>query len=227
MLGNKYTLKIAISDDLDKIVDLHLASFTSDEHIPVLIGRKYVKANYKWLLSHKNAFILIAKDNDRIIGLQSVSIGPFEIPMFLACLPALCYSMLTNPKLIVNKQLWKRLIRISNKLKPGKNKKTGKYAHFIIGIVDADYRGKGVFSAVVNAAVQKCKENDCKIIYTGIYKNNLTTQRIFLKYGWKICPELETNETYYYCLNLETSQKSVNSTNQLNSYHFHEIPSGK
>jgi GNAT superfamily N-acetyltransferase len=207
MLGNNYTLKIANSDDLEKIVDLHLASFTSDEHIPVLIGKQYVKASYKWLLSHKNAFILIARDNEKIIGLQSVSIGSFEIPMFIACLPALLYSMLTNPKLIINNKLWKRLIRILNRLKPGKIKTHGKFAHFIIGIVDADYRGKGIFSAVVNAAVQKCKENNCKTIFTGIYKKNVTTQRIFLKYGWKNCPEMETNETYYYCLDLASPQQ--------------------
>lgn len=227
MLGNNYKIEMASRDDLEKIVSLHLASFTADEHVPVLIGEHYVKSNYKWLLSHKNAFILIARDRERIIGLQSVSLRSFELPMFIACFPLLVYSMLKKPQLIINRKLWKRLLRVTHKLKSGKKKFKGNIAHFIIGIVDAEYRGKGIFSAIVNAAVQKCREYNCKAIYTGIYKKNIKTREIFIKFGWKECPELETYETCYYSVDLTAPPEPDMLTIRGNDKILYEIPAGK
>ncbi len=202
MLGSKYTIRKATLKDLDKIIDLHLASFSSEEHIPVLIGKRYVRATYQWILTHENGFVLIAQDGDNIIGLQSVCIGSYELPMFLSCLPDLIISLITNYRLFLSKRLWKRLLRVFSKLKIKRNGTMEKYANFIIGIIDSQYRGKGIFSVIVNSAVQICKENGCKKIYTGIYKQNITTQQIFTRYGWIICPELETRETCFYQIDL-------------------------
>lgn len=124
--------------------------------------------------------------------------------MFIACLPEFFISLLLKPSLIVNRELWSRLLRVFKILRIERgvfNKEA--FAQLIIGTVASDYRGKGIFSRLIEATKQYSSEQGIKILGTAIYKKNTVTQNILIKGGWNIVPVLETNETVYFVYNLD------------------------
>lgn len=205
-------IRKAESSDLEILTNLHLSSFSAEEHFPLLIGSRYLRATYQWLLSYDKSFILVATtEGKEIIGLQSVCYGPYEFRMFVACLPTLIVSILLKPKLLINFNLWSRFFRVFNNHSNSNNKdnkydsilKKKEYSQFIIGFIVAEYRGMGAFSKLVEAAEKKCFETGSLLLITGIYKMNLSTQNIFSKLGWRIYPNLETRDTVIYIKNNE------------------------
>jgi GNAT superfamily N-acetyltransferase len=68
-------------------------------------------------------------------------------------------------------------------------------AQMTSGAVLADYRGNGVFPALVDATKSFSKARGSRAIRTGIYKANMSSRRVFIKCGWIETPELETSDT--------------------------------
>jgi GNAT superfamily N-acetyltransferase len=199
-----FIIRLATHKDVDALTDLHCSSFRPEEHIPFLIGKRYVKATYRWQVKGKKAYTLLAESNGRIIGLVAVCDGPFTVPMFKACLGEFIFCLARNPLLLLKKKLWLRLFRrpdLSDKGRiiadyPG-------FAQMTIGVVDADFRGKGVFPALVEATKAISKSRGSRAIRAGIYKKNLSSRRVFIKGGWIETPELETTDTVFYVAYLD------------------------
>jgi hypothetical protein len=198
-MHNNFNIRLATKTDLEEITKLHLISFRSEEHVPVILGRRYVKATYRWLIISKKAYTLVATIENEIIGLVSVCDESFSIPMFIACLPEFVISLILHPSLFVNRKLWRRLLRRSIIAKPGRNfvKQKG-FAQMVIGVVSSGCRGQGIFPNLVEATKLFSLKRGSRSIYAGIYKTNQSSCKVFIKGGWEICPELETNDTVYY-----------------------------
>lgn len=203
-MRNNLKIRLATKTDLEEITKLHLTSFRPEEHVPVILGRRYVKATYRWLIMSKKTYTLVATIENEIIGLVSVCDESFTIPMFIACLPEFAISLILNPRLIVNRKLWTRLLRRSKINNTGGNivKQTG-FAQMVIGVVASGFQGQGIFPSLVESTKRFSLERGSRAIYAGIYKTNLSSCKVFIKGGWKICPELETNDTVYYITYLE------------------------
>jgi len=91
------TIRQASQSDLEHLVKLHCEAFTKDEHIPMLFGANYIKANYNWLLNSKYSYVLIAESYNEIVGQIAVSDIPFTRPMFITCLPQMLISFVRKP----------------------------------------------------------------------------------------------------------------------------------
>jgi GNAT superfamily N-acetyltransferase len=164
-----------------------------------MLGKHYVRATYVWQITGKRSYVLVAEELGKIVGLIAVCDGPFTRPMFFACLPELIKSLVRSPGLLFQKKLWKRLFRRPDISKG--NESIADYpgfAQMTIGVVDTEYRGMGVFPALVNATKIYSKTRGSKAIRAGIYKTNQPSRRVFIKGGWIETPELETIDTVFY-----------------------------
>ena len=196
---NKYLIRLAKGEDIGALTDLHIRSFHSDDHIPVMLGRDYVRATYRWLVNGENAYALVAEEAWKIIGLVAVCDGPFTGRMFKACLPELLKSLILNPKLLLNRRLWRRLFqRSANNKLSRRIVNCPRFAQMTIGAVDENYRGHGVFPALVDATKYYSRERGSRAIRAGVYKNNHSSRRVFIKGGWLEISELETVDVAYY-----------------------------
>ncbi len=205
MTENSIPIRLATMVDVDALTELHYASFTPDEHVPVMLGKAYVRATYIWQTTGKQSYVLVAEDHGKIVGLVAVCDGQFTRPMFMACLPEFLRCLITHPTLIFKKKLWSRLFR-----RPDisvRSKKLADYpgfAQMTIGVVDENCRGKGVFPLLVAATKVYSKARGSRAIRAGIYKTNVPSRRVFIKGGWIESPELQTPDTVFYVAYLDS-----------------------
>jgi hypothetical protein len=205
MTEDSISIRLATVADVDVLTELHYASFIPEEHVPVMLGKHYVRATYVWLTTGKSSYVLVAEELGKIVGLIAVCDGPFTRPMFMACLPAFMRSLVTHPTLIFKKKLWSRLFRRPDV--SANNKKIVDFpgfAQMTIGVVDKDCRGKGVFPALVAATKTYSKARGSRAIRAGIYKTNTPSRRVFIKGEWLETPELETSDTVFYVAYLDS-----------------------
>lgn len=194
-------IRLATAADIEALTDLHCACFRPEQHVPVMLGRHYVRATYRWQVSDPRAYVLVAEFDRQLIGLVSVSDGPYARPMFLACLPQFVRSLIQHPGLLLKRRLWQRLLRRphvrgSPVAAPG-------LAELANIAVDAHYRGKGVFPALVDAAREHSHTRGARAIRAGVYKANPASQRAFARAGWIETRELETDDTVSYVAHLD------------------------
>lgn len=199
-----FLVRMATTEDLDRLTDLHFDSFRPEDHIPVILGREYVQATYRWLLTSNQAYCLVADSDHKLIGIVAVCDGSFTRPMFLACLPEFVRSLLRSPRLIFEKRLWDRLLR-----RPETSEEANRiadypgFAQLSIIAVAAECRGAGIFPALVEAAKTYSRNRGSVAIRAGVYKFNQPSRRAFAKNGWIETPELETSDTVFYVYYLD------------------------
>jgi hypothetical protein len=197
-------IRLAEIRDLDKLTDLHCASFKPEDHIPVMLGKRYVRATYKWLTTSPDAYTLVAEIDNRLVGLVAVCDKSFTKPMFMACLGEFILSIFSKPTLLFQVKLWARLFRHSDSSTKGEF--IAVYpgmAQMTIGAVDANYRGKAIFPTLVEATKTYSKARGTRGIRAGIYKANESSRRVFIKGGWIETKELETPDTVFYVAYLD------------------------
>jgi GNAT superfamily N-acetyltransferase len=200
-----FTIRLASAGDLDALTDLHCACFQAEDHVPMMLGRQYVRATYRWLITGGEAYALVADASGRIVGVVAVADRSFTKPMFKACLGEFVLSLLRHPWLLFEKKLWERLLRRSDDM-AGPGERIAAYpgvAQMTIGAVDADYRGQGVFPALVEATKSVSRQRGSRAIRAGIYKPNTPSRRVFVKGGWIETPQLETSDTVFYMAYLD------------------------
>lgn len=194
-----YMIRKACLSDIEAMTKLHCESFCREEHVPVMLGKRFVRATYRWLVSSKKSYALVADSDGKIIGLVAVCDGPFTRAMFIACFPEFMLSILKNPMLILNKNLWKRLLRRPEVTQSSRKviDQSG-FAQMTIGAVDKKCRGKGVFPELVEETKSESMRRGSRAIRAGIYKKNRPSRSVFIKGGWLETPELETEDTVFY-----------------------------
>lgn len=204
-----FEIRLATIKDLDALTELHMKSFTPDEHVPVALGRRYVYATYRWQVSGKQAYTLVAEKDAKIIGLVAVCDGPFTKPMFMACLPEFFGAIFRKPSLLTNKKLWQRLFRRPNVSQSSKGiaDRPG-FAQITFVAVDASMRGLGVFPALVEATKTYSAQRGSRAIRVGVYKWNAPSRKAFIKANWIETSELETQDTVFYVTYLDPTFES-------------------
>ena len=111
MPESSFTIRLATSADVDALTELHCASFTPQDHVPVMLGDRYVRATYHWLVMSAISYVLVADDGGRIVGLIAVADRSFTGPMFKACMGEFVLSITRHPGLLLQGKLWRRLFR--------------------------------------------------------------------------------------------------------------------
>jgi len=200
-----FTIRLATPDDVDSLTELHCASFSPQDHVPVILGTEYVRAMYRWQASGGEAYTLVADRGGQIVGLLGVCDRPYTWPMFKACLGAFLMSLARNPLLLLDKRLWQRLFR---QPEASGNQARGMANHpaiaqIIIGAVDAGSRGKGVFPALVETAKAVSQSRGSRAIRVGVYRANSPSRRVFEKAGWAELPTSASSDTVSYVAYLD------------------------
>jgi glycosyltransferase involved in cell wall biosynthesis len=200
------TVRPAIPGDIDALVELHCTSFSPSQHVPMMLGKRYVRAAYRWQVTSKEAYTLVAESDGRIVGAVSVCDGPFTARMFRACLSQLLSAVVGRPSLLFEESLWKRLVRRSRRREDRDRGLLGQpnVAQMVIGVVHRDYRGGGVFDALVEQTRGTSSSRGSVAICAGVYKNNTSCRRVFVKSGWVESRALETSDTVVYVASRES-----------------------
>jgi ribosomal protein S18 acetylase RimI-like enzyme len=205
MIENSISIRLATMEDVDAITELHCASFHPEDHVPMILGKRYVRATYKWHVCGKPAYTLVAEFDGKTVGFMAACRGSYTLRMFVACLGEFILCLIKNPLLLFNKKLWRRLFRRPMSLKRGKKiTDHPEFGQLTIGAVDANFRGKGIYPTLVEAHKSIGKTRGIRALCAGIYKNNHSARRVFIKGGWIETPELETPDTVFYVAYLDT-----------------------
>ena len=200
-------IRLATPADVECLTEMHYASFQPEDHVPVMLGRRYVRATYRWLVTSCEAYALVAQAGSTIVGVVGVCDRPFSSPMFKACMGEFVLSLARNPALLFSGKLWQRLYRRS-RLATDRGALIAGYpgvAQMTIGVVDARFRGKSIFPALIEATKSFSKSHGSRAIRAGIYKPNSSSRRVFVKGGWIETPDLETEDTVFYMAYLDPS----------------------
>ncbi|MDP1725496.1 MAG: GNAT family N-acetyltransferase [Bacteroidota bacterium] len=191
-------IRLANNLDINAITDLHCISFTIHDHVPMMLGRNYVKSTYRWLINSNQSYVLVSIIDNEIAGVVAVCDGPFTKPMFIACLPSFIRSILISPNRLFNRLLWNRLFRKAETPEGHKLENLPGFAQMTIGIVDPKHRGKGVFSKLIEETKNQCRTRGSKLLRAGIYKVNNSSRKTFINAGWPELKQLETSDTVFY-----------------------------
>lgn len=192
-------IRPATLDDVQEIVGLHLACFGPDDHVPVLLGRAYVEASYKWQVSSEEAYAVVAESGGHAVGFGGACDRSYTAPMFRACLGPLFGSLARNPFLLLDRRLWERLNQQSGM--DARTREIINYrgvAHLIAGATDPDCRGRGINGAVVQALKTIGRSRGSKALCVAVRRANHASRRVFHKLGWVELPGAETATTLYY-----------------------------
>jgi hypothetical protein len=200
-------IRLATLDDVERLTEMHCASFQPEDHVPVMLGRRYVRATYRWLVTSREAYALVAEVGSTVAGVVGVCDRSFSSPMFKACLGEFVLSLVRNPTLLLSGKLWQRLYRRSSPATDKGALIAGYFgvAQMTIGVVDAGFRGKSIFPALIEATKSFSKSRGSRAIRGGIYKPNSSSRRVFVKGGWIETPDLETEDTVFYMAYLDPS----------------------
>ncbi len=198
------TTRLATQADIDSLTELHCASFTSEDSVLVAFGKRYVGAIHRWQVNSKKGYTVIAESEGKMVGFCAFYSGPYSRPMFMACLGELLLSLLRNPLLFFNKSIWQRLFRRPRSADDSWNRLANHpaAARGICTVVAKEFRGKGVFPALVEASKPVAESHANRAILVGVYKTNRASQKASTKVGF-IKTRLETPDTVIMVLFLD------------------------
>ena len=188
----KILFSYATIDDIDLLVALHFKCFNAKDHIIIKFGKPFVLASFRWFITSPKAFVVIAKQDEHLIGYQTVSEGPYNVPMFLAGWREALLRLIFRPWLVFHPELLRR-IRILL-FQPQKNTlENDKTGHLAFIGVDSNFRGMGIGKALVIASIRACRERGMSAIITGVLRQNKNSISMLESAGLVIVPELDTN----------------------------------
>lgn len=181
------------------MVALHLASFSPDEHLGVLLGPGFVRASYAWHVTDPAAWAIVAEMQGSVVGLLGMCDGPFTSRVLRSCLGSFIASLLRRPGLLFDRRLWSRLVRE----KPsapwvGRFSAELGVAQMTIGAVDSGTRGVSVFPSLIRECERLGQVRGLRAVRAGVYRGNLPCQRSFAKCGWTEVEALGSVDTVYF-----------------------------
>jgi len=200
----------ATSFDVNALVDLHVACFSSQEHIPVQLGRPFILAVYRWFVSSPITSVLVARQGERIVGFTTLCDRPYNLPMLQACRRELIRGYLRHPWAVINTEIFVRLIRIL--IQRQRNREPEKEAQIAFTGVDPAFQGRGIGKALKEASIQVCREWGMVAVATGVRRQNLRARLLNEKAGFVEVPTLSTLRLVYLRLDLARSEAPLLSS---------------
>ena len=193
------TTRIATAADVEAMATLHLASFSPDEHLGVLLGPGFVRASYRWHVSGGTAYAIVAELDGRLVGLLGMCDGPFTTRMIRGCIPAFLGAIARRPRLLAERGLWSRLARAKASAEwVARFCSTPGVAQMTIGAVDGAARGHSVFPSLIARCEEISRSRGISAVRAGVYRSNAPCRRAFVKSGWTEVPALGSEETVYF-----------------------------
>jgi GNAT superfamily N-acetyltransferase len=199
-----FEIRLATAADVDALTELHCACLGPQDHVPVILGKEYVRATYRWQVGGGEAYTLVADRAGRLIGLLGVCDRSYAWPLFRACLGSFLAGLVRNPLLLLNRRLWRRLLHPLGATDAPISTAApySAVAQMIICAVDTGFRGVGVFAALVEGAKEMSRSRGSQAIRAGVYRANSSSRRAFEKAGWVALPAPSHVDTVSYWTDL-------------------------
>lgn len=200
--NDEITITFATIDDVDSLVKLHYECFTERDHIALKFGKRFIISTYKWFVTSPETFVLLAKQGGELLGFQSVSDRPYDIPMLLANWKPAFIGLLARPWLVFHPELVRRLKYFF--VPQVKNGHPGyKVAQLAFIGVDPKARGLGIGKTLILATIAACRDRGMDALITGVKRQNTRSLSMLESAGLRIAPELETKRFIYLRMNLK------------------------
>jgi ribosomal protein S18 acetylase RimI-like enzyme len=209
--GQKVIISPANVMDLDSLVALHLTCFSEEEHFALKLGKPFLRDAYRWFITAPENLVLIARLDDKVVGLTTLSSRPYNIPMIKACKWTVLQGLLRRPWLAIRPD-W--LVRLTSPLFSMWRKSSRKAAQIAFTGIAPDFQGQGIGQALKRASIQACREWGSESVSTGVRRGNTRAKALNERYGFVEVPELNTKMLIHLRLTLNASAeehpKSVN-----------------
>jgi ribosomal protein S18 acetylase RimI-like enzyme len=199
--GGKVRISPGTPADLATLTALHLACFSEDDHLALMLGRPFIRAVYRWFLTSPDTLVLAARIGDRIVGLTALSSRPYNLPMLRACKGQALLGLLRRPWLAFRPD-W--LGRLASLLLPRTPPLQG-VAQIAFTGVEPEVRGHGVGRALKLASLQACREWGVAAVTTGVRRDNLAARALNARAGFVEIPELSSRRLVQLHLDLGTA----------------------
>jgi ribosomal protein S18 acetylase RimI-like enzyme len=200
-------ITFAALGDLDSLVALHMRCFSERDHIAVLFGEDFIRAAFKWFITDAGTFVLVAKQDNNLVGFTAVADGSYDGPMLRAGKWEAIRALIRRPWLALHPDL---LLRLYRKMftKP-KSFLVGKVAHIAFTAVDTQLRGLGIGKALKNESIRVCRERGSTSILTGVRRQNLRAKALNENAGFIEISELSTKRFIYLMKKLDRDDSST------------------
>ena len=185
--------KVRVEDKhfIDKVVSIHLATF--ENFFLTFLGRGFLKEMYKSYVQHSESDLLIAMENDEVVGFLAFSYnmgGLYKHMIIRHIIPFAWYSLLAflrKPKVLF------RLLRAF--LKPSESKRDDSYVELASIGVDPSKKSLGVGSNLIRHFVESIDFTKYKYITLETDAvDNEYANAFYKKNGFKVERMYETRE---------------------------------
>jgi ribosomal protein S18 acetylase RimI-like enzyme len=197
----KIQITFATLEDVEALVALHYRCFPKNEHIAMRFGKPFILSTYRWFITSSETFVVIAEQDDRLVGFQTVSEGPYNAPMLRASWREALIGLMLHPWLAFHPELLRRLLSLL--FRQHKDNLDGNQVAELAFIgVDPQVQGMGIGKALVIAAIHACREHGMSAITTGVRRQNARSLAMLKNAGLIEVPELGTKRFVHLRLDL-------------------------
>ena len=177
--------------ELDEVVTIHMNTF--EGFFLTFLGKGFLRQVYKGFIGHENSGLIVAKNNNSIVGVLAYSENLSEFYKFLIRKKILYFAWYSLGAVIRKPSTFFRLIRAF--LKPSETKRIDKYVELSSIGVSPEAKGKNIGSCMID----KLKElfNSDEFQYINLETdaiNNDSVNAFYIKNGFVLTRTYETPE---------------------------------
>ena len=175
---------------LDEVTDLHMEAF--NEHLNVLLGKKYIKAFLAWFLQTDGCVNVVGENEmGKAMGYIVGAPWGYQQGMNKALLKTAAIEMAKRPWIFVHKKILQSVwLRVKTIL--GLNKfiqTTGeRYAGKIISLVgigvSPDAMGSGIAKDMMDVFIAEATKKNYDYARLSVYVSNARARKFYEKCGW-------------------------------------------
>ena len=181
---------------MGELVNLHYQVFDASTHHLLLLGRPLMVKAYHWYCQSPNAFVLVAQNDQGILGCTTVNQGSYYA-FFYENWVHVARAFITKPQLIFNPLLIRRLSVFLNHSKVTRQKLPRNRSAYLAYLgVNASTRGKGVGAALIQATVETCGARGWEQRVTCFHRDNASAYPFYQALGFEPFPEFDTDDLF-------------------------------
>lgn len=181
----------ANKETISQIVNIHLATFKG--FFLTFMGRGFLRQMYMAYIKHDQSGILIAKENDEIVGFLAYSEHISDLYKYMIKHQLIQFAWYSLGAFFRKPKVFVRLIRAF--LKPSESIRNERYIELASIGVCPDVKGKGVGSALISKLKKETDfETFAYITLETDVLNNEVANGFYVKNGFHVVREYETHE---------------------------------
>ena len=184
-------IKGADKSVVTQIVNIHLATFKG--FFLTFMGRGFLSQMYKAYTKHNQSGIFIAEENGVVVGFLAYSEHMSGLYKYMIKHQLIQFAWYSLGAFLRNPKVFMRLIRAF--LKPSESQRNEKYVELASIGVHPDAKAKGIGSRLIDALKAEVDFEifDYITLETDVV-NNEAANKFYVKNGFRIVREYETNE---------------------------------